>query len=513
MERGDDEQRAMIAGGELVGLEYYRHLRFEGTTFDFDEEPSTYTEGAAMGAFVGGSEGGIRALWLASIGRFDEAKSIAEPLFQGLELSEAQLPYATDEQILRSGERGSGALAQTYAWLGRPDDGRFPSEYGISYNRAHGNAHLPYFINLDLHLRVLPYLTDDLVERQRLVGNCVEAAQLISAGQLTDHPSTQGAYAGELLGGRWGTAGQILDEAMRMGGAREPVHVACAYRARLARWQGDAGLAWSLVWEVLPSRSGTEPGTVGFHAAIVAQRVAIALALDSGDLQTARGWLEMHSHWLDWSGVVLGQAERRLLWARYRQQYQDVDRACQIAERALALASQPRQPLALIAARRLLGELETAGGNYARATRRLDASIELADTCAVPYEAALSRIAKAESLAAGGDVIRSRTLIPSVRETLLSMGAKPALSRLDRLETLLANSTETYPDGLTRREAEVLGLVGRGLSSRQIAELLFLRVRTVERHVSNIYQKIDADGRSEATAYALNHGLTDAPPT
>lgn len=59
------------------------------------------------------------------------------------------------------------------------------------------------------------------------------------------------------------------------------------------------------------------------------------------------------------------------------------------------------------------------------------------------------------------------------------------------------------PDGLTRREAEILRLVAAGSTNRQIASQLVLSVHTVERHVQNAYRKIDAHNRADATAYAL----------
>jgi DNA-binding CsgD family transcriptional regulator len=63
------------------------------------------------------------------------------------------------------------------------------------------------------------------------------------------------------------------------------------------------------------------------------------------------------------------------------------------------------------------------------------------------------------------------------------------------------------PAGLTVREVEVLRLVAGGGSSSEIAEELVISVRTVERHISNIYLKIEAHGRAEATAWAITHGL------
>jgi non-specific serine/threonine protein kinase len=63
------------------------------------------------------------------------------------------------------------------------------------------------------------------------------------------------------------------------------------------------------------------------------------------------------------------------------------------------------------------------------------------------------------------------------------------------------------PPGLTARELEILRLAASGLSSSQIAEELVLSVRTVERHLSNIYDKLGVHTRAQATAYAHIHGL------
>jgi DNA-binding NarL/FixJ family response regulator len=61
--------------------------------------------------------------------------------------------------------------------------------------------------------------------------------------------------------------------------------------------------------------------------------------------------------------------------------------------------------------------------------------------------------------------------------------------------------------GLSPREVEVLRLLASGESNDGIARSLGLSVHTVERHVANIYRKIDARGRADATAYALRNGL------
>ena len=64
-----------------------------------------------------------------------------------------------------------------------------------------------------------------------------------------------------------------------------------------------------------------------------------------------------------------------------------------------------------------------------------------------------------------------------------------------------------HPDGLTTREVEILRLLARGARNKEIAEELVISVHTVERHLANIYVKIRARNRAEATAYALSADL------
>ena len=64
-----------------------------------------------------------------------------------------------------------------------------------------------------------------------------------------------------------------------------------------------------------------------------------------------------------------------------------------------------------------------------------------------------------------------------------------------------------YPNGLTLREVEVLRLIAAGKTDRAIAEELFIGVRTVSFHVSNILNKTDAANRTEAAFFANQYGL------
>jgi DNA-binding CsgD family transcriptional regulator/pimeloyl-ACP methyl ester carboxylesterase len=73
--------------------------------------------------------------------------------------------------------------------------------------------------------------------------------------------------------------------------------------------------------------------------------------------------------------------------------------------------------------------------------------------------------------------------------------------------TSAAGHTVPPPHGLSRRELEVLRWLAAGESNRQIARRLGLSPHTIERHVANLYRKIGARGRADATAYALRNGL------
>jgi DNA-binding NarL/FixJ family response regulator len=116
---------------------------------------------------------------------------------------------------------------------------------------------------------------------------------------------------------------------------------------------------------------------------------------------------------------------------------------------------------------------------------------------------------------AAGYVLKSvadRDLVEACRaamrdEPFLYPGAETALIRNYLQHT---GDPDTLPGkSITDREEEVLKLVAEGHSSKQIADLLFIAVKTVERHRSNILQKLGLRDRLELTRYAIRTGLIE----
>jgi HD-GYP domain-containing protein (c-di-GMP phosphodiesterase class II) len=70
-----------------------------------------------------------------------------------------------------------------------------------------------------------------------------------------------------------------------------------------------------------------------------------------------------------------------------------------------------------------------------------------------------------------------------------------------------ARARSAWPQGLSEREVEVLRLLARGLSNRQVAAALVISPRTAEHHVQHIYAKIGTSTRAAAAMFAMEHGL------
>ncbi|MDX8045085.1 response regulator transcription factor [Gracilibacillus sp. S3-1-1] len=72
-----------------------------------------------------------------------------------------------------------------------------------------------------------------------------------------------------------------------------------------------------------------------------------------------------------------------------------------------------------------------------------------------------------------------------------------------------SKSAESLHDSLTKREMEILLLIAQGKTNQEIADQLFIALKTTKVHVSNILSKLEVQDRTQAAVYAYQNGLTD----
>ena len=159
-------------------------------------------------------------------------------------------------------------------------------------------------------------------------------------------------------------------------------------------------------------------------------------------------------------------------------------------ERALAAQAEGSILLAEDDARAALEELRTAWVAW--------------EGIEAPYEAARVRVLIGVACRRLGDEDGAAVELDAARWAFEQLGAAPDARRVEGLSRRPGRGGE---HGLTPRELEVLRLVATGETNRAVAERLFISERTVERHVSNIFNKLRVSSRAAATAHAHRHGL------
>jgi DNA-binding NarL/FixJ family response regulator len=112
-------------------------------------------------------------------------------------------------------------------------------------------------------------------------------------------------------------------------------------------------------------------------------------------------------------------------------------------------------------------------------------------------------IARALHAAAGGLAV----LGSGVQAALLAAATAPAPAATARPGGPEPAAAAPPPDGLTQREAEILGLIARGLTNPEIAARLFLSNHTIKTHIGRIFAKTGSRDRAAAIGYAHRHSI------
>ena len=149
------------------------------------------------------------------------------------------------------------------------------------------------------------------------------------------------------------------------------------------------------------------------------------------------------------------------------------------------------------------GAVLLAEGDDRQALATLRRACEAWRELDVPYESARARVLMGLARRRLGDEDSAAMDFDSARRTFNELGAKPEVVSVEKLSGKPPPAT----GGLTGREVEVLGLVATGRTNRQIATELVISEKTVARHISNIFSKLQLSSRSAATAYAYKHDL------
>lgn len=179
----------------------------------------------------------------------------------------------------------------------------------------------------------------------------------------------------------------------------------------------------------------------------------------------------------------------------------EVEGAAAAADELCALAAECQTAGMRAAAAHAAGAVALARGDARGGCERLRDAVETWQRIGARYDAARARLVLAQCLVALGDADGAAMETRTAAAELDSLGVPAPRSAPARRE-----------DGLSRREAEVIGLVAEGMSNHEIAETLMLSVRTVERHLATAYQKLGLAGRN-ARAGAIRYVLGSAPAT
>jgi DNA-binding CsgD family transcriptional regulator len=243
---------------------------------------------------------------------------------------------------------------------------------------------------------------------------------------------------------------------------------------------------------------------VGLETEPEALQARVSVRLARGEASAASALLVRRLDELGWTNLLAAPLLAQLVDAR-------------LSEGRVNDAKAPAAALDVIAERPDRDRVAALGvgarGRIALAEGRVEAHQLLLDAVnrfaalGLRLDAARARLDLARSLATSAPGVA----VDTARHARTELEALGALRDADEAASLMRSLGARGRAGpravglLSRRESEVLRLLGEGLTNRQIGERLFISPKTVEHHVSRVYGKLDLATRTEAAAYAARH--------
>jgi LuxR family transcriptional regulator, maltose regulon positive regulatory protein len=331
----------------------------------------------------------------------------------------------------------------------------------------------------------------------------MEVAASRGGGRLFDYPRTDRAALLVWQGRLTEAEVELRNVIDATDGWSRPAALARLGLSDLRRRQGRFSEASALLEDLDGSPRG---GLAPLVAAAQAR-----LALDQGEIGEAARCAEASLHLLP-ADDLAERVDALEVLARARAAAADGDAASRAAGELAAIAPRLGTGAVRAAAELAAGAAATARGDRDEARDAFQQARDLFAQADAPFEVATARLELARFLLDDGEPETAAREAAAALTASQTLGAAQQARRAERLLAEIDPDARGRPDlRLTPREVEVLRLVGQGRSNDEIARGLFLSVRTVERHLANIYAKIGAAGRTArvtATAFAHRNGIT-----
>lgn len=209
---------------------------------------------------------------------------------------------------------------------------------------------------------------------------------------------------------------------------------------------------------------------------------------------------------------AIDECQVRNLRARLLAAYVETSIACDALDQAgkavaelTATAEELGAPMLRAMSDHQSGALQLALGDYDQALTVLRHAWRGWQDLSAPYEAARVRVLMTRAYRELGEPDSASMELDAARVSFEQLGAAADLVTINKLSEPAA--APTSGSILTQRETEVIRLLATGATNREIAVELVISEKTVARHVSNIFTKVDLSSRAAATAYAYEHGL------